>query len=387
MVPSAVRTFGVEEEFVLVDARTLRASAVGPAVVASAGSDGRGRLEAEMKQEQIEVVSPPHATYAALLDDLRLGRHLADTAAQRHGARVVATGTSPAPLTPTLASGDRYARMAERYGIVAREQFTCGLHVHVSIESAEEGAAVLDRIRCWLPLLLALSTNSPMCHGVETGYQSYRYQTWGRWPTSGPSDIFGDHARYRAIVDGLVASGAVLDEGMIYFDARLSRNHPTVEIRIADVPLYADDAALLAILARALVETAAFEWRSGKQAPPIPTAVLVGAAWTASKEGVTGSLLEPQTGRLAPAPYVLEALIDHVGSALALSGDSAIAADGVARILSRGTGAQRQLDVWKRTNRTDDVIADAALATVDGGIGRGDLRPGAPAHEARVGAG
>lgn len=380
----SLRTMGVEEELVLVDAETMRPRAVGPAIVATAAGPSASILEAEMKQEQIEVISPPSATHADLLDSVRRGRRLADAEALRHGARVVATATSPGALSASLANGDRYSRMAERYGIVARDQFTCGLHVHVAIDSPEEGVGVLDRIRCWLPSLLALSTNSPLCHGTETGYQSYRYQTWGRWPTSGPTEVFGGVDRYRSIVAALVASEALLDEGMIYFDARLSRNHPTVEIRIADVPLYAEDAALLAILARALVETAAVEWRTGVPAPTVPTPVLVAASWTASKEGVTGSLIDPHSSSRVPAAHVLESLLDHVGVALALSGDAAVAVDGVARILARGTGADRQKTVWRRSGDIEQVVADAALATIAAGAAR--LRPSATGGGPRVAA-
>ena len=111
---------------------------------------------------------------------------------------------------------------------------------------------MIDRIAAWLPLLLALSSNSPFWQGHDTGYASFRTVIWGLWPTAGPSGPFGDAAGYDAAVADLVRSGAALDVGMVYFDARLSASYPTVEIRVADVCTDVRDAVLLAALSRAL---------------------------------------------------------------------------------------------------------------------------------------
>jgi carboxylate-amine ligase len=139
--------------------------------------------------------------------------------------------------------------------------------VHVSISSPDEGVAVLDRIRPWLPVLLAISANSPFWQGRDSAYASYRYQAWSRWPSAGPTEPFGSTEVYRQTVQQMVSTGALLDSGMVYFDARLSEHYPTVELRISDVCLYADDAALIAALARALVETEARLWRAGSAIP------------------------------------------------------------------------------------------------------------------------
>ena len=158
--------------------------------------------------------------------------------------------------------------------MVAREQITCGFHVHVSIESREEGVGVLDRIRPWLPVLLALSANSPFWKAENTGFASYRTQMWSKWPTAGPTDVFGSAAGYDRAIAGLIGTGVLLDEAMVYFDARLSKDNPTVEIRVADICLYAEDAAVLAAVIRALVETSAREWRLGTAPPAVDTGTL-----------------------------------------------------------------------------------------------------------------
>jgi len=141
--------------------------------------------------------------------------------------------------------------MAELFGLTAHEQLTCGCHVHVGISDADEGVAVLDRVGPWLATLLALSANSPFWQGRDSEYASFRYQVWGRWPSSGPAGPFGTSRAYRETIEQMVDSGTLIDPGMVYFDARLSERYPTVEIRIADVCLRAEDAVLVAALARA----------------------------------------------------------------------------------------------------------------------------------------
>lgn len=147
----------------VVDAGTLRPVPLGARIVATANATGaEHRLSTEFKQEQIEVVNPPQTTFDAQLDAIRAGRELADAAAAVHGAQTVALATSPWPLTSTLVDEPRYTQMAGRFALTAVEQLTCGFHVHVGVASADEGVAALDRIRGWLPVVLALSANSPL---------------------------------------------------------------------------------------------------------------------------------------------------------------------------------------------------------------------------------
>ena len=151
----------------------------------------------------------------------------------------------------------------------------------------------LDRIGPWLAVLLALSANSPFWQGRDSAYASFRYQAWGRWPSSGPTDAFGTAEAYQQTVRQMVRTGTLLDTGMVYFDARLSEHYPTLEIRIADVCLYADDAVLIAALARALVDTEARRWRAGAAAPHQRIELLRLAAWRASRSGLDDVLLSP----------------------------------------------------------------------------------------------
>lgn len=345
-----MRTFGVEEELLIVNPDTGEPLALADALLAvrtatsddGPESDGDRGLTAELKLEQIETQTLPCRDYTELLQQIRDGRALADQAARQHGARVAALATSPLASTTHITPDPRYAAIKERFGLTLHELLTCGFHVHTFIQSPEEGVAVLDRIRDKLAILVALSANSPFWNGVETGFESYRTQAWNRLPTSGPSAIFGTLPVYRRTVARLLETGVLLDEGMIYFDARLARNHPTVEVRVADVCLRAEDAALIAVLVRALVETASREWRDDVDPLPVPTVLLRTASWQASNRGLRGELLHFGTFTPAPAADVVNALVDYLEPVLREQGELEQVRAGVTRILSHGTGAEQQ---------------------------------------------
>jgi glutamate---cysteine ligase / carboxylate-amine ligase len=369
-----VRTLGVEEELLLVDARTGRPLALAERVrsrllesrgVGSGRDQGAsgGHVTSEMQQQQIEIVTPTRTRLDDLEGDLRGWRAATGEAVADLGGCVVATGSSPVPVTPTATVDPRYAAMIERFGLTAREQLTCGCHVHVGVACDDEAVGVLDRIRPWLPALLAISANSPFWQGQDTGFASFRSQAWGRWPTAGPTNVFGSAVRYHSSIADLMSTGVLLDRGMVYFDARLSASFPTVEIRVADVCLHVEDATLLAALCRGLVDTAAEGWALRSEVPQVPTELLRLANWQAGHDGVDGSLLDPFTARPRPAADVLADLLAHVTPALAKAGDL----EGVERqlhvVLRRGNGARRQRELADGDMAA--VVAHLARTTLD----------------------
>jgi carboxylate-amine ligase len=375
-----MRTFGVEEELLIVDPETgmLLALAdvmlpilVPPKQDAALILPGQqpvhddADFSYELKLEQIETQTRPCLDYPGLLRQLRQGRGLADRAARAHGGRVAALATSPQGAATHLTPKQRYMTMQQRFGLTVRNQLTCGLHVHTFVESPEEGVAVMDRIRDKLAVLIALSANSPYWNGAETGFESYRTQAWNRWPGSGPTMIFGSLPVYRRVVTRLVESGVLMDEGMVYFDARLARQHPTVEVRVADVCLRAEDAALIAVIVRALVESASREWNDGVDPAPVPTLLLRMAAWQASNCGLSGELLDFGTFTPAPAADVVWALVDFVAPVLAEQGELDLVREGVGRILSEGNGSQLQREPF-HAGGLAAVVKRAVEVTTEG---------------------
>ncbi|MFG2718987.1 glutamate--cysteine ligase [Streptomyces sp. NPDC048416] len=365
-----MRTVGVEEELLLVDPHTGAPRALSSEVLARltkcpGGERGvpEGVFAGELQGQQLEFGTRPRKDMEELGVEIARWRRAAARHAQEAGAAVAALATSPLPARPAVNAGRRYQWMEEQFGLTTQEQLTCGCHVHVSVASDEEGVAVVDRIQPWLPVLTALSGNSPYWQGDDSLYSSYRSRVWGRWPMSGPTGPFGSAERYHAQVDAMVTSGVVHDRGMIYFDARLSHRYPTVEIRVADVCLEATTTLLVACLSRALVETAAREWKNGRPIVGHGVSLLRLAAWRAARSGIDGELLHPLTMRPAAAPVVAHALLDHLREALEDSGDLAWARKTTAELFAHGNGARLQRAVFARTGSLSSVVATCVRRT------------------------
>lgn len=360
-----MRTVGVEEELLLVDPETGEPQALSAAVLARASRRGAedGVFEKELHNQMLEFNTHPQSGMGELGAEIVRIRGEAAQHARAAGCAVAALATSPLPVRPTVSMNRRYQWMAEQYGIATREQMVCGCHVHVSVDSDEEGVAVLDRIRPWLSVLTALSANSPFWQGAETDYSSYRSRVWQRWPSAGPTELFGSAERYHRRVAAMVDTGTILDEGMVYFDARLSAHYPTVEVRVADVCLHADTAVLIATLVRGLVETAARDREAGREPLDHSVSLLRLAGWRAARSGLTEDLLHPETMRRAPAETVVRALLGHVEDALADSGDLERARASCDALLRDGNGSRIQREVWERTGSLREVVTTCVQHT------------------------
>jgi carboxylate-amine ligase len=366
---SSVRKVGVEEELLLVHPETGELANAAGAVLhdqRTNPADGPPAwatqdLEGELLRDMIETHTDPTEDLAEIARQIRAARRTAITAAGDVGVAVAVTGTPPLGSTmPVVSAHPRYERIVQEFGDTGRGAGTFGMHVHVDIGDDEEGVRVIDGLRPWLPLLTALSANSPYASGRETGYASWRQQVWTRWPTAGTAEPYGSATEYRRVGETMMRLGAALDQGMLYYDARLSEAYPTVEIRVADACTDVDDGVLVAALARALVETLA----DGRRLADQPRSDLLRAAWwRAARYGLSGDLVHPVTWDLVPAGTALEALVEAVGPALEEAGDTALVAEGLARVATTGTGAQRQRQAFERTGELQGVVADLVRRT------------------------
>ncbi|MGW7097852.1 glutamate--cysteine ligase 2 [Streptomyces sp. NPDC054883] len=362
-----MRSVGVEEELLLVGPESGEPLSVSGAVLAEAERHGvgedEGTFEKELMREQVEFSTKPVTAMGELAEEIARWRSEAARHAAKAGAEVAALATSPVPVLPSTSPGERYAWVAERFGLTAQEQLTSGCHVHVGVDSDEEGVAVIDRIRPWLPVLTAISGNSPFWQGQDSGYGSYRSRVWNRWPSAGPTEIFGSADRYHEQVSAMVATGVLRDKGMIYFDARLAANYPTVEIRVADVCLHPSTTVLLATLVRGLVETAARAREAGEPPARIGVGLLRLASWRAARSGIDGPLIHPATMLETPARAVVDALFEHVREALEDHGDAAAARQGIEELFARGNGARVQRELLRRTGDLGAVVRECARIT------------------------
>jgi carboxylate-amine ligase len=357
-------TLGVEEEYLLVDAVEPCGVEAVEDVFDHLPDDLKDSVQHEYMRSQIEVASPPQLEVRGLWAAMtRLRTGLAE-AAGRAGTRIVAVGAGPAAGPHTrIVDRPRYRRMRERFGDLSPGQGLNGMHVHISVPDPETGVQILNHLRPWLPVLQAATANSPLSAGHDTGYASWRSMLWARWPTVGPTPYLESYEQYGTLVSDLIASGAMLDEGMLYWYARLSARYPTVEIRIGDVCPTLDDTLLLAMLTRALVATLLDEVRDGVPAPNVAQPLLAAAHWRAAHDGLEGLNIDMATRDTRPAWRLMRQLFDYVRPQLDRHGDLEMATMAMGRLRARGTGAARQRAILARNGSVAQVVDWLADAT------------------------
>ncbi|MGW5574137.1 carboxylate-amine ligase [Nocardia thailandica] len=363
---TAVPTVGVEEEFLLTDPESGAPAPKNTEVAAAAKAAGID-LQLELTSCQVETSSEVHTEIGDLLAELRRSRRAVAACAAKHDARLLAVAVPPTvpdgyPVTDT----PRYQRIAHTFGMIAHEQGLCGCHVHVGVPDRETAVLVANHVRPWLPVFLALTANSAVYRGAETGYASWRSILWRRWPSAGPPPFFTSAAEYESIVAMMRAGGSILDNKMVYWDVRPSESFPTVEIRVADVPATADEAALLAALVRGTVAMGLRAVAHGDHGPAVPGEFLRAAYWNAAHSALEGDGLHPVEARVVPQRALLSELVDRIEPALRAAGDHDFVAEGVERALARGNGAQRQLRALRSRGEIADVVAELAGATLEG---------------------
>lgn len=350
------RSLGVEEEFLLVDREHGGTVALAPAVLEQArtalsglllGGTARPALHPELLASQVEAATAPCTTLAGLREQLTMSRAALADAARANGALLVSSGVPPlAGAAPAPTPAPRYERIAGIYAGVAADYQACGCHVHVGVPDRETAVAVVNHVRPWLPTLLALSANSPLHRGTDTGYQSWRVVQQSRFPGSGLTPWFGSAAEYDGAVDRLVDCGVLADASMSFWLVRPALRLPTVEFRVADVAVDVDATVLQAALARALVRTALVELAAGREASPGDPPLAAAALWSAARYGPHGTGVHLPSQRPTPAVELVRELLKLLTPALEDTGDLDTVRATVATILGGGpgggTGADRQ---------------------------------------------
>jgi len=361
---------GVEEEFHLV---TLDGGVLVPAAAGLLELLPGDRYSAEIQEPTIESHSAPWARLDDLADDLAATRKVLIDTAEGRGVGVLASGTAPlaGPSRAEVPDVPRFRRMHDLYRGLAGEQLICGVQVHVDAPDRDLAARSLQRLAPWLPVFLALSAASPFWRAADTGYASYRSLMWQRWPTAGPPGAFDGAAEYDALVARLVEQGTILDAGMAYFDVRPSEHVPTLELRICDATPRVEDVVLLAGLFRALVKR---EYAAA-DGPfrPVRWELLRSAIWHAARNGLAETLVDPATGRSAPAAEVVRGMVAGLRPFLEDSGDWEQVSELAESLLRRGDSASRQRAAHARSGSLREVVA--MLLTETRGAGNSGKHP------------
>ena len=306
-------SIGLEEEVMILDAETLELS---PGVqLLVDGSEQRelpGRLKTELHASVVELNTAVCDSVADGVAALRVMRAAADEIARGHGLRIAAAGTHPfsrseeQPIVPQ----QRYKAFLAYGGVSVRRQAVNGLHVHVGMPGAGECYRALEGILPWLPLVLALSANSPYVAGEATGLASNRAEVLAQLPRAGAPPAFGSYGGWEAFVERFVAAGVAEDYTRFWWDVRPHPWFGTLEIRIADQPTELAQTEALAALLQTL---AAHAMRA--PAPPDAPARRGDYAqnrWAALRFGTDAALIHPRGDLLVSAPDLVSELVEEL---------------------------------------------------------------------------
>jgi carboxylate-amine ligase len=360
--------FGVEEEFLLVDPLTRTVAPWAAAVLDRVRPVLGDRVSGELTKFQLETKSLPCQNYGELLGQLTVAREQLAAAAAAEGLRIVASGTPVlgAFVPPPITEGARQDRGNANFRGLHDEQSICALHVHVETRDREQAVLVSNHLRQYLPTLIALTANSPYWAERDTGYASWRTMNWSRWPVAGPPPRFTSAAHNDELVAIMLAGDGLVDEGTIFWDIRPSARFPTLEVRVADVPITAEESALVAVLVRALVMVAAAAVDNGDPGPVIQGELLRLAYWRAARDGLDGCGIDVHTGRPVPAAELAERLLQAASPALADQGELDDVTGWLRSLVQDGAGAARQRAAAAKRGRLTDVVDHLITGSVPG---------------------
>jgi glutamate---cysteine ligase / carboxylate-amine ligase len=372
-------TFGIEEEYLLVDLETRDLIAEQPPRLLAECEDVLGaQVSPEYLKCQIEIGTTVCRTSADALSQLRHMRRTIGDIAARYGMAPIAAGTHPfAPWNDQEPTDRvRYHAIAKDLAGVGRRMVICGMHVHCGLDGNELRIDLMNQVQYFLPHLLMLSASSPFHEGHDTGLKCYRMTAYREVPRTGLPGRFQSWDAYRQTIDVLIKADIIQDATKIWWDIRPSDRYPTLEMRITDVCTRAEDAVAIAALYVAILAHLARNRRNNLAWREHPLFLLNENRWRAMRYGVKGTLFDFGRGELVPFRYLLEELLDLVEEDAAELGLSD-AIEHTRRIAVEGTSADRQSAVYADAISKGASTQEALCAIVDHLIveTRGDATP------------
>jgi glutamate---cysteine ligase / carboxylate-amine ligase len=357
---TAPYTVGVEEEFQLVDPGSRRLTPVVDEVLAA--GEGSRLITSELSRSCVEMLSPVYESAADLARELPgLRREVRDLARSR-GVEIVAAGAHPfsEPTEQPLTGDDHNRRLEEEMGWVARTQAIYGLHVHVAVPDGDTAIMAVNALARHVPLLVALSANSPFWRGFDTRLASTRIKIFEMFPRSGLPPTFRNWEDFEEHIDALVASGSIPDYSWCWWDARPHQKFGTVELRAPDVQTDASYTVALAALVQCLVARAGINER-----PPEDALYKAENKWRAVRYGMDADFYDFVAGSVIPARSMARGLVEELRPvARNLGCEEELG--GLLEIVELGTGAELQRAARKRIGSLEGVMDYLIEGTVPG---------------------
>jgi carboxylate-amine ligase len=360
-------SFGIEEEFFLVDAAT---GALATPASNHLIRDARERLgeivTSELLQSQIEIVSPILRSHDEAREVMTRARRELGEVVASHGLQIIAASTHPLGVwqDQLITDKPRYDQLVADFRIISQRNLVCGLHIHAAVPESVDRIDVMNRAMHWLPMFLALSTSSPFWNHRITGLLSYRQALYDEWPRSGIPDFFRDESDYQAFAERMQAAGAISDSSELWWAIRPALKYPTLELRIADMCTRLDDALAIAALFRCLVAALVANPEMGRVYSTHTRRLIDENRWRAKRDGIKAEFILETTNEVVPLATLVHDLmqtcreqIDQLGCADALAP--------IDRILDEGTSAHQQLKIYNDSRAAGDEHQQALLKVID----------------------
>jgi carboxylate-amine ligase len=354
-------TLGIEEELMIVDAEQHDLVNAIESLLEEAPV---GAIKPELMESVLEVSTDPVRTAAEAGRQLRALRTQVRETAATKGLRIGSAGTHPYAMweDQRIVGRDRYRDLISALRFVARQELIFGLHVHVGIDDPDKAIHVANGMRVHLPVLLALSANSPFWRGDVTGLQSVRTPIFRAFPRVGVPPAYEDWEHYVAEIDFMVASGVMEDYTYLWYDVRPHPRFGTVEIRVCDGQTRVEHTLALAALIQAMCRELAEHFSAGTPLTAYPWQMLDENKWLAARHGLDGDLVDLPSQERVGTRQLARRLVDRLREHAQDLGSEA-ELDGILDLLERGNGASRQLKVYEANSDLREVMAEIVTAT------------------------
>jgi carboxylate-amine ligase len=354
-------TVGIEEELMILDRSSY---ALVNAIEDLLQESPDGEIKPELMESVLEISTNPAADVRAAGAQLRSLRRQVRDAAEQRGLAIGSAGTHPFAKweDQRITPAPRYRDLVDALRFVARQEIIFGLHVHVGVDDPEKAIHVANGMRVHVPILLALSANSPFWRGDATGLASTRMPIFRAFPRVGIPPYYDGWADYERRIRFMVEAGVMEDYTWLWYDVRPHPNFGTVEIRAMDGQTHVEHTLGLAALIQAMVKELSEHYEAGKRLADYPYEMLDENKWLASRHGLEGDLVDLPERRTVPAKELAKRLLDRLHAhAQDLGGADAL--EGIRDLIERGNGAYRQRKVFEANHDFTELMRDIVEAS------------------------
>ena len=352
-------TVGIEEELMILDPDGWDLAQAINTILEDLTPELEGHVHPELFQSVLEIATPPCPDLRSAASELTRLRTQLEDLTDRHGLRIAAAGTHPFARweDQQIVDKPRYHKLIDQLGYLARQEIVFGTHVHVAIEGADRAIYVADGIRRYLPLMLALSANSPYWRGEPTGMMSTRTPVFRQFPRVGIPPHYGTWEIFSNRIELMMRAGAIADYTFLWWDVRPHPKLGTVETRIFDQQTRVEHTISLAALTVCLAHRCVAQYDAGEPLVEYPSELVDDNKVRAAIAGTDGSLIDFRKGEQVPAPEMARDLLEILAPHADELGCRA-ELDGVGDLLESGTGAHRQIAICKQNDDLPSLVGE-----------------------------